>query len=216
MGGLPLSVIDADAAIADASELCEIADGLGIPVWQASAAFGLGQALALAGDRAAAERHLDRAAELARGTVIHVQISVSLLRGMLDADERPDAAMASLRDAIDVGERHAVMPDILANAYEAVAAIWLDEGRLEDAAVLLGAVDEVRAVIGAHGDHFGAERRARVRSAIAAALSPPALDALTSRGRAMTRDEVRRFALGEDGTMATGRQEAVAGSTVAP
>ncbi len=115
---------------------------------------------------------------------------------MLDADDRPDDAIASLRDAIELGERHAVMPDILANAYEAVAAIWLAADRVEDAAVLMGAVDDVRDAVGAHQDRFGAERRERVRTTLIATIPQPELEALASRGRAMSRDEVRRFALG--------------------
>jgi predicted ATPase/class 3 adenylate cyclase len=192
-----LCFLDIDAAITEAAELVEIADGLEVPVFRAAAEYGLGQALALAGRRRECELHLERAAELARGTVLHVQISVALLRGMLDADSDPRAAMASLRDAIELGERHAVMPDILANAYEAVAAIWIADGRTVDAAVLMGAVDRVRAAVGAHRDRFGAERREHVRATIDASLSPTEIDALAARGRALSRDELRRFALGE-------------------
>jgi hypothetical protein len=152
---------------------------------------------AIAGRRSECELQLERAAELARGTVLHVQISVALLRGTLDADDDPDAAMASLRDAIELGERHAVMPDILANAYEAVAAIWIADGRTVDAAILMGAVDRIRAAVGAHRDRFGAERREHVRSTLDTSISPTEFDALAARGRALSRDELRRFALGE-------------------
>ena len=165
--------VDVDAAIAEANELIEIADRLEVPVFRAAAEFALGQALALAGRRAECDTHLDRAAEMARGAVLHVQISVSMLRGMLDAEDRPEDAMASLREAIELGERHAVMPDILANAYEAVAAIWLAAGRVEDAAVLMGAVDDVRDAVGAHQDRFGAERRERVRATLITTISRP-------------------------------------------
>ncbi len=89
---------------------------------------------------------------------------MSLLRGLLDVEDRPDHAMGALRDAIELGERHAVMPDILANAYEAVAAIWLDDGDVERAAVLMAAVEGVREAIGAVGDQWCADRRERVRS----------------------------------------------------
>ncbi len=194
--------VDVDAAIAEANELIEIADQLEVPVFRAAAEFALGQALALAGRRAECDTHLDRAAEMARGAVLHVQISVSMLRGMLDAEDRPEDAMASLREAIELGERHAVMPDILANAYEAVAAIWLAAGRVEDAAVLMGAVDDVRDAVGAHQDRFGAERRERVRATLIATISQPELEVLASRGRAMSRDEVRRFALGHHDPLA--------------
>jgi predicted ATPase/class 3 adenylate cyclase len=196
-GNSALVFLDVDAAVADATEICALADDRGIPVFRAAAAFTLAQALVMAGDRTGCDRLLGRASELARGTVIHVEISVALLRGMLDADDDPEVAMASLREAIELGERHAVMPDILAGAYEAVAAIRLDEGRIEDAAVLMGAVDAVRDAIGAQGDHLGADRRARVRSSLVDRLVPAELDALATQGRSMTRDEARRFALGE-------------------
>jgi len=192
-----LSYLDAAAGVAEAAELVALADQLEVPVFQAAAEFALGHALAFAGRRGDCELHLDRADELARGTVLHIPISTALLRGTLLADDDPAAAMRWLREAIDLGERHAVMPDILASAYEAVAAIWIAEDRMAAAAVLMGAVDHVRAAIGADQDPFGVDRREHVRSTLAAALSPTELDSFAARGRGLTHDELRRFVVGE-------------------
>ena len=132
---------------------------------------------------------------MACGTVLHVQISVSLLRGMLDADDRPEDAMASLRDAIEARgapRGHARHPgQRLRSGRRDLAR----RRRTADAAVLLGAVDVVRSAVGALQDRFGAERRERVRSTLIATIPEPELETLSSRGRAMSRDEVRRFAL---------------------
>ncbi len=196
-GSSALAFIDIDAAAAETIELSAIADRLDVPVFRAAAAYGRGHVAALAGDREECERHLTQAADLARGTVLHIQINVALLRGLLDVEEHPADAMVALRDAIEIGERHAVMPDILANAYEAVAAIWLDEGHPDRAAVLMAAVDGMRQAIGAEGDQWCADRRERVRAVLAETFPPHELAAFATRGRAMSRDDIRRFALGE-------------------
>jgi predicted ATPase/class 3 adenylate cyclase len=196
-GCTALAFVDVDAAVVEAVELSAIADQLGVPVFRAAAAYGRGYVAAIAGNRAECERHLDQAADLAKGTVLHVQISVALLRGLLDVETRPKDAMVALCAAIEIGERHAVMPDILANAYEAVAAINLDEGHTDRAAVLMAAVEGMRQVIGAEGDAWCAERRQRVRAALATTLSASDYEALAARGRALSRDDMRRFALGE-------------------
>jgi predicted ATPase/class 3 adenylate cyclase len=190
--------LDVDAALAESVELCELADRLGVPTFSAAALFGRAFVLGLSGDRSECERFLTQAAELAQGNVLHVQISVSVLRGLLDVEDRPADAMVSLREGIELGERHAVMPDVLANAYEAVAAIWLDRGDAARAAVLMAAVEGVRDAIGARGDRWFAERRERIRLRLTATIPPHEFEDLAARGRAMSRDEIRRFALGED------------------
>lgn len=192
-----LAVVDPEAAVADATTTVGLAEELGVPTFLAAAEFGLGEALTHAGRRAEAEMHLAKSVELARGNVLHIEISASVVRGILDADGDPDAALAQLRHAIDLGERHAVMPEMLATAYEAVAVIWLDAGRVEDAAILVGAVDGLRAAVGAPGDLLAEVGRARLQPALAASLSPRDDAELRARGRAMSRDEMRRFALDE-------------------
>ena len=44
------------------------------------------------------------------------------------------------------------MPDQHANTYGEAAAIWLDKGRADRAAILISAVERFRAAIGALGD----------------------------------------------------------------
>ena len=192
-----LMFLDLDAAVAETADFFQIAERLDVPTFVAAAAFARGNVLAHAGDRTGCERYLSQAAEIARGNVLHVLISVSILRGILDVDDRPDDALVSLCEAIDLGERHAVMPDQLADAYEAVAAIWFHEHHADRAAVLMAAVEEIRDAIGARGDQFGAKRREQVRSALIATIPPDELDALAAKGRAMSRDEIRRFSVGE-------------------
>ena len=207
-GASALLHLDIGAADAESMEMVEVADRFGVPTFQAAAAYNCAQVAAVAGDRAECERHLARAGELARGNNLHVQISVLILRGLLDAEERPDDAMIPLAEAIELGEHHAVMPDQLALAYEAVAAIWFDDGRIHPAAVLMAAIAHLREAIGAGGDRLFAERRERVRSTLAAEIAAPEHDDLVARGRALTRDEIRRFALGELDPLGDGSPDA--------
>jgi class 3 adenylate cyclase len=85
------------------------------------------------------------------------------------------------------------------DAYETVAWIWVEPGRDADAARLMGAVAAVRDAIGASGDLWGAARREAVRSALTDRLTPADLEHLTDEGRAMSRDDMRRFVLEETG-----------------
>jgi tetratricopeptide (TPR) repeat protein len=192
-----LMFVDLDAATAEWSELAEIAERLGVSTFLASAVFTRALIAFIAGDRAECERWLAQAEELEGGGVLQVQIAASVMRALLDLDERPADAMIHLRTGIEIAERYAVSPHQVANAYEATAAIWLDEGNIQRAAVLMAAAEALREAIGAGGDRLFADRREHIRTNLATAIPEPEHLALTNIGRAMSRDEVRRFALSE-------------------
>ncbi|HXY95125.1 MAG TPA: adenylate/guanylate cyclase domain-containing protein [Acidimicrobiia bacterium] len=190
--------IDPQAGILEAADLGALADETGVPTFVAATSFGYGWALALGGRRDEAEPWFARATERAQGNSIHVEVSVLLSRGLLAVDDDQEVALDLLRRAIDQGEAHGVLQDVLANAYEAVAWIWIQDGRAEDAAVLMGAVGAVRDAIGASGDRWGAARRDAVRTSLTERFNAAELDRLLARGRVLSRDEMRRFALGAD------------------
>ena len=198
-GASALLLIDRDAAAAEFDELREIADRLGVPVLGAAVAWGRLAAAADEGDLEGCERLLDRAEELATGTALHVRINCRLFRGLLVVETEPERAQALLGEALDLGDRYAVMPEMMAMGYDAVAALWLAEGRAEDAAILVAAADGLRDSIGAAAlqrDWLGGVLD---RSLLSSPLvvDPRERDELTALGRAMSRDEIRRRALGE-------------------
>ena len=131
--------------------------------------------------------------------MLHIEVEVSLYRGLLAVEDHPERALQSLREAIDAAETYAMMPDPVLTSYEGVADIWLDGGRVREAAVLTAAVDQVREVIQVSGqlDPLGAPRRERVHAALREQLGERELEVLSARGRALTRDEMRRFVLDE-------------------
>lgn len=192
-----LAYLDIDAALAEASELVAFADELGVPVFQAAARFGQATACAKAGDREACERALADAADLAKGTAIHIQMVTLLLTGLLQIGDGDPGAMETLLQAIEVGERHAVMPEELATAYDGVASLWLGRGRADDAAILFAAANGMRESVGAGADPFWAEVRTSVHDELDVRLALGDRSRLAALGRGMSRDEIRRFALGE-------------------
>ncbi len=191
-----LADIDPEAAAQEADDMAALAERIGVPTFLAASVYGQAWARALSGRRAEAEPLFTKAAETAEGNSLHVQISVMLARGLLDVDDDPGRAIESLRRAIDQGETYGVMQDVLANAYESIAWIWVGRGRDVDAARLMGAVAAVREAIGASGDRWGAPRREAVRTTLAERLAPEELHRLTAEGRVMSRDDMRRFAVG--------------------
>jgi hypothetical protein len=44
--------------------------------------------------------------------VLHVEISATLLRGLLDVERDPDEALIALRDGINRSEHHGIMVDV--------------------------------------------------------------------------------------------------------
>jgi predicted ATPase/class 3 adenylate cyclase len=202
-GSSALLELDIGAAVAETAAITAEARRLGIPTFTAAACFGEGLARAIHGEPAAAERCFDEATKLAVGNSLHTEIGVLLNRGLLAVDDDHDTALSLLEPAIDRGERHAVMPDVLAEAYEAVAWIWLQRGEGERAAVLAAATAALWDALGARGRGYTAPRREQVRARLVDQLAPSRLEELRHTGASLSRDEMRRFVLGELDPLAT-------------
>jgi predicted ATPase/class 3 adenylate cyclase len=189
--------LDPVAAVRETADYAVLTAQLGIPTFIAGALYDQGLALAQVGDRAAAEQYFDQALEQARDIVLQIEIAVMLQQGLLATSEDPERALGWLHNAIDGAERYAVNPDMLLDSYEGVADIWLAEGRIRETMVLIGGVDQLREIIEVSGERKGAPRRERVHRGLREQLSEQEVQVLSARGRALTRDEMRRFVLGE-------------------
>jgi tetratricopeptide (TPR) repeat protein len=185
--------LDPDEALREVEAIRTIAEQSGAPTFIAVALLSRAHALALTGQRVAADECFAQAIEVARDNVIHVEITVMLTRGLLDVERDPDTALIALRDAINLAEHHGIMVDLVLNAYEGIAAIWLERGRLRDVAVLMAAVDRVREVVQVRGTRSEAPRRDRIHRILDEELAVDDREALTARGLAFTRDDLRRF-----------------------
>ena len=142
-----------------------------------------------------ADRYFDQAIEAAAGVVIHVEVTARLLRGLFRTCGDREAAIRSLRECIDQAERHSVMPNEVADAYEGIALAWLEDGKVERAATLAVAVQRLREAIGASGDTEGAPTRQALKVGLAEALDDETRQRAESAGAAMSRDEMRRYVL---------------------
>ena len=187
--------VDPEAGLREAEALSNLIGRIDVPTFASTALFSRGDALARLGDLDGADEYFEASLEAARGTVLHMEIGVVLTRGLLAIDHDPERALELLQEAIDRSERLGVMADRASDCYEAVADVWLARGRIREAAVLIAAVDQLREVIQVRGGLTGAPRQERIHAVVRDLLDPHELQVLSARGRSLTRDEMRRFAL---------------------
>ncbi len=143
--------VEPERAAERAAEVAETARQVGVPAFIAWAILLQGEAAAVGGDLDGADRYFDEAIEAAAGVALTVEIGARLWRGLYCSPGDRKAALRSLHQAIDLGEEHALVPHLMAEAYEEIALAWLEDGKVEQAATLAMAVQRLRQAIGASG-----------------------------------------------------------------
>jgi predicted ATPase len=169
------------------------AGAFGIPTFVSSIRMAEGVHAMVEGDHELAETKFVEAIDIARGTVPHIVIVSALQRAVSRYQRGEPDVVEAVREALEVFAEQPVMPDLAADTWAVIAANWLREGRVEDAAVLACAAGALLASLGVRGRAETADIRQQLGDDLAALIDPGELDALIESTGEMTADDVRRF-----------------------
>ncbi len=169
------------------------AGAFGIPTFVSSIRMAEGVHAMTQGDHELAETKFVEAIDVARGTVPHIVIVSALQRAVSRYQRGEPGVVEAVREALEVFAKQPVMPDLAADIWAVIAANWIREGRVEDAAVLACAAGALLTSLGVRGRAETADIRQQLGDDLAARIDPGELDALIESTGEMTADDVRRF-----------------------
>ena len=169
------------------------AEEFGLDLFVAVAHMLNGTVHMLEGRLAESEPELDRAVELAGTAMPQVTIAalVASAAGLCHVDAARSLARA--REALVAEAQTEIMPSFRALAANIIAWHWSSTDRMEDAALVLSATDELGRRLGFAGIWWAQRFRAESWAAVRAALQADRVEAASARGRSIAMGDLRRL-----------------------
>ncbi len=178
-------------ALRHARESLEMAERFGLDLFIAASHMLIGTVHMLEGRIDESEPEFAGAIELAGRAMPQVTIAalVTSAAGLLDVDR--DRSIARAKEGILIESETEIMPWFRAIAGTIIAQHWARDGRAEDAALVLAAMDALETRLGFAGIWWARPLRSKAWAAVSNALPPERVSERTQRGRSLAMSDVR-------------------------
>ncbi|MGA7269520.1 MAG: NB-ARC domain-containing protein [Acidimicrobiia bacterium] len=184
---------DPDRALKHAQDTLELAQEAGADLFVAAGHFLEGTVHFLSHRMVEADACFNLAIEVAGEALPQVVIGSKVESAAGHLTEDPENAKRLLREAIRLEATGDVMPAFRALAGDLMASIWIEEGRLTDAATVLAANRGLRQRLGFSGVWWGMQFTEDAWERVEARLETSEIEKATARGLAMADDDVRNL-----------------------